>query len=57
LISATTPDVIVEEVTHEHLILRYVSQYWNVVINLVIGEPVEADLLGFGKKMVLLDNL
>ena len=52
LITATTPDVIVETVDQEHLILRYVSQYWNVVINLVIGQPVEADLLGFGKKTV-----
>ena len=52
LITATTPDVIVETVDQEHLILRYVSQYWNVVINLVIGQPVEADLLGFGVKKV-----
>ncbi len=52
IIAATTPDVEVAAVDNNHLSLDYLSQYLNVHIDLALGEPVMANLLGFGAKEV-----
>jgi hypothetical protein len=52
IIAATTPDVVVEVFHENKLCLQYLNDHFNIHIDLTLGEPVKANLLGFGEKEV-----
>ena len=52
IIAATTPDVVIEALENNQLCVQYLNDYFNVHIDLTLGEQVTANLLGFGEKEV-----